>query len=244
MSKTKRNIKERVWCIAYINSNSLHLIEDDLSIKEEYKGIKPYIPTVKILKKVFKGKNEFDYVPLLFNYGFFKIPMYQALNPEFLIELKNNINCIYSWVRDITKPQEIPIWDKKKKEILYHKPLITVAVATDGEIQRVIKSQNELTIFSKEDLKNITEGSVITLHGYPFDDIEAEILDINHSKEEVKVKLVTFQVQREIVVSFDNVFYTIYSGGYDEKLKERSLDEIQEKNKGRIDKLMYNPIQP
>ena len=240
MIKIKKNKEESVWCIAYINSNSIHLVENDLMLKKEYKEIKPYIPTVKVLKKIFKGKNEFDHVPLLFNYGFFNIPLYQAVNPEFLIELKNNVNCIYSWVKDITKVKEIPVWDKEKEEILYYKPTVFVAVATNKEIENVIRSRNKLTIYSSEDLENIKEGSIVTLYGYPIDDIEAKILNINHVKEEVKVRLLTFQVQREIVVSFNNVFYTIYSGGYDEKFKEKSLDEIQENNKVRVDKLMHD----
>ena len=240
MIKIKKNKVESVWCIAYINSKSIHLVENDLMLKKEYKEIKPYIPNVKVLKKIFKGKNEFDHVPLLFNYGFVKIPLYQAVNPEFHIELRNNINCIYSWVKDIIKIKETAVRDKEGEEILYYKPTVSVAVATNKEIENVIKSRNKLTIYSSEDLENIKKGSIITLYGYPFDDIEAKILNINHAKEEVKVRLLTFQVQREIIVSFNNVFYTIYSGGYDEKLKEKSLDEIQEKNKGRIDKLMYD----
>lgn len=230
-----------IWCIAYINRSYIDLVEQDLGKNLDYHGIIPYIPTVRILRKVFKGKNEFENIPLLFNYGFFKIPKRLAENSEFLLDMRDNISCIFSWVKDLIPKKKIPILDKETKEIVYYKKTIPVAIATEDEITNIAKSQVNLSIYDSEDLENIVKGVVITLHGYPFDNMQAEILKINSKKKEMKVRLIFDNIDgKEITVSFDNVYYTIYQGGYDENFREKSLEEIEERGKVRLDKLMSN----
>src|SRR5882757_7780452 len=91
------------WVVAYIDSTFISSVEKELSKFEIYREIEAYIPTVKVLKKTFKGKQTWEEVPLLFNYGFFKIPRKFAVHHKFLEDLKNNISCIYAWVKDPVK---------------------------------------------------------------------------------------------------------------------------------------------
>lgn len=233
--------KEDVWCIAYINRDYISLAERDLRKNSKYDTIVPYLPTVRILKKVFKGKQEFQEVPLLFNYGFFKMPQELAENSEFLLELRDHISCIFSWVKDLIPRKPTPVLHPETSEFLYFKPSIPVATATAKEIEQIAQSQVNLSIYDSNDLKNIIQGSLVTLHGYPFDNMQAEIMAINNNKNEVKVKLIIDNVEdREIIVSFDNVYYTIYQGGYDESFKEKSIEDIEERGKVRLDKLLAN----
>jgi len=241
MATERLDKDELVWCIAYINRSYIDLAQEDLDKKDEYLDIIPYIPTVRILKKLFKGKDEFEEVPLLFNYGFFKIPKHLAENAEFLAGMKIHINCIFSWVKDLIPQKRIPVIDEDTEEVLYYKKSISVATATEKEIKAVAKSQVNLSIYDSDDLENIVKGCLITLHGYPFDNMQAEILKINNKKNQVKVKLIIDGIEgRELTVSFDNVYYTIYSGGYEENSREKSLEEIEERGKVRLDKLMSN----
>lgn len=237
---TQRLDNDHIWCIAYINKSYISIVEQDLGKNLDYHGIVPYIPTVKILKKVFKGKNEFEQVPLLFNYGFFKIPRHKAENSEFLLEMRDNISCIFSWVKDLIPHRAIPVLDDDG-EVVFYKKSISCATATEQEIEAVAKSQVSLSIYDSDDLENIVKGCVITLHGYPFDNMQAEILQIHKKRKEIRVKLVFDNIDgREITVSFDNVYYTIYQGGYSENSREKSLEEIEERGKVRLDKLMAN----
>lgn len=240
-----------IWLIAYIDSAFIDRISIDLKKHPIYRDIQAYIPTVKILRKQFKGKNEFEKVPLLFNYGFLKIPRHKV-NIEFLTSLHKDIPAIYAWVKDPMKAlsRKPPIRvvrnsegeEMELKSELLPEDEINIALATDEQISLMIETQANLTIYSQEEINNLRKGSLITLKGYPFDDMPAKILQINPTTQKVKVELLLEDaLSKEVTVSFENVFYTIYQGGFDEtRFKEKSLDEIKSKGKNIMDKLELN----
>lgn len=215
-----------VWVIAYINRTHMSIVEQELT-QWEYKDVEAYIPTVKVLKKQFKGKQLFEMVPLLFNYGFFKIPYNDACNPEFLMTLRHRISCIYAWVKDpITTLSESPRLRTDNGNFTNSIP--KAATATDKEITHLVKASATNGIYTQDDLKQFKTGDYIKLEGYPFEGMPAEILKINHKRGEVKVKLMMDEIVKEVTVSFENVFYTIYKD-YSEKGRETSTDELKEK---------------
>lgn len=226
--------KNNVWLIAYIHRDHIHRVEKEL-LEYGYKDIEAYIPTVKLLQKKFKGHNVFEFVPLLFNYGFFRIPYQKACDPDFLIKLKTRITCIYGWVKDIAKVQ-INI---KEDELDYIKALPGAAIATDKEILNLQKTSKNLSIFTAEDLKRIKVGDMIVLQGYPFENVPAEIIEIDFKKAKVKVKMDIATMFKEVEVSFENVFYTIYKD-YSEEGKEKSTEEIDHRaGYGLTDNLLF-----
>jgi transcription antitermination factor NusG len=227
MAKKIKDTKPFVWLICYIDSEQVKNVERDLNKKTKYKEVESYIPMVKILSKQFKGRPIFDYVPLLFNYGFFKVSLENARNREFLSNMKEDIGCIYGWVKDEMKRS-------KGSEFSG----ISVAVARPSEIVNLVRAQANTSIYSSDDLNRIKPGMYVTLRGYPFDNINAQIKSIDFKKEEVKVSLQLDSVMKDVRVSFNNVFYSIYNGGFDEeKFTEKSLDEMKSKNNGTLDKL-------
>jgi transcription antitermination factor NusG len=220
------------WAIAYINRDFMDRVEKDLSkFPDKYREVKAYIPTVKILKKQFKGKDIFEEVPLLFNYGFFQLPN-RKLESEFLQEMKKDIPAIYAWVKDTksiitSRPSLI-----EGNEPLIRKDMIPVALATSGEIRRLVDAQKEYNLYSKDDIDNLQPGMMIILKGYPFEGMTADVIKVNSRKQEVEVELQLEGILKKIAVSFDNVFYTIYMGTFDEKdFKEKSLEDIKIKGK-------------
>lgn len=219
---------EFVWLICYVNSEHIDKVEKVLLTKKKYGRVKHYIPMVKILSKQFKGKDIYSYVPLLFNYGFFKVPLELAKNKEFVSGMKSDIKGIYGWVKNE---------DKKSWDSPYHG--ISIAIAKTDEIIQLLKSQANYSIYSASDLERVKEGDTINLKGYPFDNIDAEVQKIDFKKKEVKVKLcLEHGICKTVTVSFNNVFYSIYHGGYDiELFKEKSLDEIKERNNGTLDRI-------
>jgi hypothetical protein len=213
------------WVICYIDASKIDWLTRDLLIYPKYRLITAYIPTVKILKKTFKGKNHYQEVPLLFNYGFFKVPRYFVWNPHFLEQMKKDIKCIYGWVKD---PISLSNIEKPWKQ---HNPS-GYALASSKEISRIIANQEVETIYSKGEIDKLKKGDIITLSGYPFEGLNAEILSIDKTKKEVEVKLLLETFMQNIKVSFDNIFYTIYRANYmNTEMRERSLEEIQERVK-------------
>lgn len=226
--------QDYIWLIAHINSEFIHRVEKDLS---RFGDIEAYIPTVKVLQKNFKNKAHYEDVPLLFNYGFFKVPSYIAYNPELLQKLKENTACIYSWVKDITRVPE-----SKKLKLKERGKIAPIARVTKEEIEEIKKKQKDISIFSDEELAKLGPGSSVELRGYPFEGFSATILKIDYDKKEVEVEIdvsVENSLLRVVKVEFENVFYTIYKGGYDDTLTNQvSLDELM-KNK-TINKLYFN----
>lgn len=223
-----------VWIIAYIDRDFLDIVTTQLSKHKKYSQITAFIPTVKVLKKTIKKVNEYEYVPLLFNYGFFKIPT-KLISQEFLTQLKEDVQAIHAWVKDpATVYDTEPHLNLENKTIKRNKNLI-VGVASDLEISKLITSKHSLSVFDKDELDRIKPGDTIVLKGYPFEGLHAKVQYINSKAETVRVQIDFENVLKEVILSFDNVFWSIYQGDYDEsfKSKEESLEEIKIKNRIR-----------
>ena len=206
------------WVICYINSSKLNTLQEDLSQFRKYKQIKAYIPMVRVLKKQFKNKKHYDEIPLLFNYGFFEVPSYFIYNPHFLDMMKKDIGAIYAWVRNPGKTIEInPNW---------------IATASSQEIQNLVLQQEDNSIRSGVDTDKLGPGSIVTLSGYPFDGLQAEIIEIDPKKKEVLVSLLLENSMTDRVkVDFDNIYWTIYKSEYmNTGMKEKSTDAYMEQS--------------
>jgi len=239
-----------VWVIAYINRDYIHRVEQDL-LSYGFGSIRVYIPTVRILKKQFKNKNIYDYVPLLFNYGFFQLPYDKACDVEFLRTLREKIPAIYAWVSDpiqtlTTKPKlrpdnkETP--EEEEPEIDGMKILKkveqtpNVAMAREEEIVNLLKAAENMSVFSDGIVQKLEVGSFIVLQGYPYEGMSAEIVEINKTKKTVKVRLLLETMITTATVSFENIFYTVYSD-FDKSHREKSLDEMDSLGKRNLDKI-------
>lgn len=226
----KANAHYFSWCIAYIDGTHIDKVTRELAKHKEYAEVEAYIPTIKILKKTFKGKQTFEEVPLLFNYGFFKIPRKFAIYPKFLEELKNDISCIYDWVKDPHKIRKTKPGLKLGEREVYSEKDIMAATANIKEITELIKKSFNYSAHSSEDIQQLAPGNIITLHGYPFEGMTAKVVEINPKKETVRVKLTIFDQLRDVNVSYDNVFFTIYhSKNYDDSITiKNSLNAMVE----------------
>lgn len=219
--------------IAYIDASLMSKVEEELNKYPEFNEVTPMIPTVKILKKTFKGKQSFEEVPLLFNYGFFKMPRQKAIHHKFLEALKNNISCIYAWVKDAQKEMnKHPIIRPDGKSIYYTDAHVPIATATSEEVSNLIKDSFQHSIHDSTDLGTAYPGMMVTLQGYPFDNMPAEIVEIDEKHQKVKVKLNIFSQMKVVSVEFDNVFFTIYhSRNWDDSITvKNSLDEMIDNN--------------
>lgn len=226
----KANANYFSWVVAYIDSAHIDKVTQELAKYREYAEVEAYIPTVKILKKTFKGKQTFEEVPLLFNYGFFKIPRKFAIYSKFLEDLKNNISCIYDWVKDPHKVRKTKPGLQLGERDNYSEKDIPAATANAKEISELLKKSFNYSAHSADDIDKLEAGQTITLHGYPFDGVMATVVEINHRKETVKVKIPIFDQLRNVDVSYDNVFFTIYhSKSYDDSVTvKNSLNAMVE----------------
>ena len=68
-----------VYCIFRLDRKFYKRINSDLKCRG-YKHVKAIVPTISVLKKSRKGNNEYEDVPLLFNYGFIKMKSEKAFD--------------------------------------------------------------------------------------------------------------------------------------------------------------------
>lgn len=219
------NTNEFVWVVAYIDSAHLKTVVKELAKYPEYNRVEAYIPTVKILKKTFKKEDIFEEIPLLFNYGFFKVPREYAVYRNYLDNMQKNVSCIYGWVKD------------PSKGILANTDSVYCATATSDEIADLIKKSGNMGAHSADDLALIKPGDMIILRGYPFDGMEAELVSVDEKRQRVMVNITIFDQVRPAEVSYDNVFFTVYHNkNYDENANNMA-DSLDAVASGKIDKV-------
>jgi len=222
--------RKYAWAIAYIDRDNLARFEKDLH-KHGYGDCKVIVPSVKVLKKKFKNKEYFDEVPLLFNYGFVKLPMNIVNSKDALQEFKQKIPGIYSWLYDNSKRDT-----KNEEGEVTMVPKVYLAKFT--QIARLINVAKCYSVYDVSDIKTLKIGEVITLKGYPFDNLPAEFLGLSDAKKTVKVRISFGNITRDVLVDYSNVFYSIYTDYDEEKLlTDVTLEGIHNVSKTKVDKI-------
>jgi hypothetical protein len=247
--------EDYVWIVAYINRDYVETVETDL-VKYGFSAVKVFIPTIRVLKKQFKSRNIYEYVPLLFNYGFFNIPFNSACDPDFLKRLRDKIPVIYAWVKDPLKTlkttphlrmdnkSQLPEEPEEIQEVLMpilKKPELStpIAIVTEQEISNLLKASEHLSVFSEDVADMLKEGQFITLKGYPYEGMPAEIVKIDKNHKKIKVKLLLECIITEATVHYENIFYTVYSD-FTKPMREASLEEMHERSSRTLDKIYAN----
>lgn len=213
--------KKSIWVIIHVNTDNLYRIDTDLERFVKKHQLPPgsltaYVPTVRVLRKKLKGKMIFETVPLLFTYGFIQLPR-KFCTPDNMQALKNQVNAIHSYVNDLSNGR--------------------VAFARQEEIKQLYENLVDYSVYDKLDLEILEEGKIVILHGYPFENIHAKILKIDHDNERVKVEILGDSIMKTANVDFDNIIWSVYHGEKDEnEMKEVLLGDLKAKYKTNTNK--------
>jgi transcription antitermination factor NusG len=186
--------KKSIWVIIHVNIDNLYRIDKDIDKfisrhRLPANSVSAYIPTVRVLRKKLKGTFVFETIPLLFTYGFIQIPRSFCTHDQ-LMALKSHVNSIHSYVTDISNGR--------------------VAFATHDEIKKLFGSLKDYSVYDKADLEKLEVNKLITLHGYPFDNMIAKIIKVNHETEKVKVEIMGDGLIKTSEVDFDNIIWSCY----------------------------------
>lgn len=216
-----------VYCIFYLEQKYYQRIKMDLK-ERGYTHIRPIIPTVSVLKKTHKGKMIFEDVPVLFNYGFMRMPSEYAYSRPFLNELKRDIPGIRTFLRDTKTMHE-----RKKKARIDNAEdfddFSIVATCTKEEVRRFKRISKENKKYSVDDLINLKPGDYLVLKGYPYEGVDATVKDVDFKNRLVKLILYPENGKMEIRLPFDNVLYSVYQNYDPDKLfaNQREYDPNQ-----------------
>lgn len=214
------------WVVIRVDPKYYNNIDNELKING-YSNIKSLVPTVTILKKRFKGKDIYETVPLLFNYGFLRMPCEMVYNRPLLNKLRKTITGIHSFVKSTETMHE----RKKKKRIDNPEDFddfSLVSVVSRKEVHRLKRLSNSENIYTKDEIVNLTVGSYIILKGYPYEGIPATVVDINLNHKLVTVDLYPEGGNIRVSLPFSNAMYSIYSNYNEDKLLANNLRDSSE----------------
>lgn len=171
--------------------------------------MKAIVPTISVLKKSRKGNNEYEDVPLLFNYGFIKMKPEKAFDRYYLNKLKKDIPGILSFMKSLD-------YRPKRKRLRVDNvedfdDYSVVATITKEEVKKYRRMSRANKIFSVSDITRVAIGDYVVLRGYPFEGIPAVILESNLTTKMMLVKLYPeMDGSLEIEVPMENVLYSVY----------------------------------
>lgn len=222
MKKTRT--RSVVYCIFYIERDYYTTINQELEEKGYGKKLRAIVPTVRILRKVVHGREVYEEVPILFNYAFMRMPRELAYSREFMNKLKKQISGIRGWLRSTESlhPKKIK---KRIDNMDIFDDFSLVATATKKEVRHFQRLSRQNKRFSVQDIINIKVGDYIVLKGYPYDGIDATVVNVNHTTKMVKLILYPQMGKMEISLPFDQVLDTVYSN-YDPEILSVSDHEI------------------
>lgn len=212
-----------IWLIAYINSEYVEKISHDLAKDERFRRVQVCVPMVKVAKKKHKGEVEYKEVPMLFNYGFIKLPVRYMADVEFLKDLRTHVAAIIGFVKD---PVNVMRNTQIKSRPSLPTKTLPYAIASEEEVANLLKAQEGMSIYTGDDISNLYPGAFVTLAGYPFDGIDAEIIEIHHQQRTALVKLSSASLCQRVKVSFDNLIYSVYSSSDELPSKVRSIEDL------------------
>ena len=193
--------------------------------------MKAIVPTISVLKKSRKGNNEYEDVPLLFNYGFIKMKPEKAFDRYYLNKLKKDIPGILSFMKSLDyRPKRKRLRVDNAEDFDDYS---VVATISKEEVKKYRRMSRANKIFSVSDITRVAIGDYVVLRGYPFEGIPAIILESNLTTKTMLVKLYPeMDGSLEIEVPMENVLYSAYHESDEYKLYstdyETDLSQIPE----------------
>ena len=212
-----------VYAIVRVNDETFLNIQHELDIAgfSYLKAVVHHVPVLVSTRG--GGKKEYIQVPLLFNYGFIRVPLELLYNREFVNEIPKVVPSIYGW---LLSPEHL---HKKKIKMRVDNRDIwddftQVAIASKKEVLHLKRLAKAHQVFGLEDLATVPIGSYITLRGYPYEGLGATLLEVNLNTKQVKVQICETIASLDIWLDFEHVYYSPYC---QERKEHRSGGDVE-----------------
>lgn len=186
-------MKNWPWMIIYIDRNKFP--DTDIEKVEKEYGIEIVIPVTRVLRGKHRGRNNYEDVPYLFNFGFMRVPKFRRYDIDYLVKLKREIPILLGFLRDTTLPSQG----------------FNYAMVSSKEVNRIIRDAGQSSIYSEHQEENIKVGDSIKLSGYPFEGLYGVVEKINKEKQNMIIAVeISNGAPLKITVPFFNIYYTMY----------------------------------
>lgn len=223
------------YCVFYLEEKYYKTINQDLK-DNGYKHVKAIIPTIKFIDhQSSRGRYVDTEVPILFNYGFMRVPTDRVFNRQYMAKMRRTIPGIRAWLRN-TEPLHRGRGKKPRTaNIDVFDDFSQIARVTKKEVKHFISISKENSRLKFEDITAIHINDFITLRHYPYIGVDAIIKEIDWDNQ--RVKLLTYPQTYRIMswLPMDLVIYSVY-----EDFDPRKL--LSEQQRGDLNRLTNEQI--
>ena len=198
------------YCVFYLDEKYYKDINKDLK-DNGYKHIRAIIPTVKYIDhQSSRGRYIDTEVPILFNYGFIKMPTNKVFDRQYMSKLRRSIPGIKGWLKNTETLHRSRGRRHRVDNIDIFDDYSQVAIVPRSEVRRFLAISRENSRLKFEDITTLHVGDFITLRHYPYIGVDAIVKDIDWENQ--KVKLLTYPQTYRIInwLPIELVIYSVY----------------------------------
>lgn len=198
------------YCVFYLEDKYYQNINKDLK-ESGYRHIRAIIPTIRfITKNSSRGKDVYQEEPLLFNYGFMKIPTSLVYNRQFLNKLKKGISGIRCWLKNTESLHRKRGNKARVDNAEDFDDFSQVAIVPRKEVRRFLQISRENKRLSIEDISSIHVDDYIELRHYPYIGADAVVKEVDLKNDRVKLQIYPQSSKVETWLPLDMVVYSVY----------------------------------
>lgn len=221
------------YCIFYLDNKYYKDINKDLRACG-YRHIRAIIPTVRFIKqKSSRGADVYQEEPILFNYGFMKIPTSLIYDRVFLNKVKRLIPGIRGWLKSSE-----PLHRKRGKRRRVENAedfddFSKVAIVSRKVVRYFIELAKINSYLDYNDIVSLHPGNYIRLSCYPYIGADAIVEEVDNNNNKIRLNLYPnkYKDQFKVWLPLDMVAYNVYQD-YNPRLpmqdqREYDMDRFQ-----------------
>lgn len=198
------------YCVFYIEEKYYKDINKDLK-DNGYKHVRAIVPTIKFIDhQSSRGRYIDTEVPILFNYGFMKVPTNKVFDRQYMVRMKKNIPGIRGWLKNTETLHRGRGKRPRVDNLDIFDDFSQIARVSRVEVRRFLAITRENSRLKFDDITALHIGDFITLRHYPYIGVDAIVQEVDWKNQ--RVKLLTYPETYKIFswLPIELVIYSVY----------------------------------
>lgn len=223
------------YCVFYLEEKYYKDINNDLK-DNGYKHVRAIIPTIKFIDhQSSRGRYVDTEVPLLFNYGFMRVPTDRVFDRQYMAKMKKRIPGIRGWLKNTETLHRGRGKRLRVDNLDIFDDFSQVAIVQRSEVRRFLDITKENSRLKFEDITTLHINDYITLRHYPYIGVDAIVKEVDWDNQ--RVRLLTYPETYKILswLPMELVIYSVY-----EDFDPRKL--LADQRKGDINRITNDQI--
>ena len=201
-----------------------------------YKHVRAIIPTIKFIDhQSSRGRYVDTEVPLLFNYGFMRVPTDRVFDRQYMARMKKSIPGIRGWLKNTETLHRGRGKRPRVDNLDIFDDFSQIARVPRSEVRRFLAITKENSRLKFEDITTLHINDYITLRHYPYIGVDAIVKEVDWNNQ--RVRLLTYPETYKILswLPMELVIYSVY-----EDFDPRKL--LADQRKGDIDRITNDQV--